>query len=278
MLASLVTAVFLSQWVWAPLYSQALGTLAKDGAADPQLYFGLARAVAINSLAACLVSFLAALAKWHGPRVIDEISVWERIFTRAGSIPYLTIELNDGTVWRGIYVAQDLDSSSSTKDIAIGQPLRKKIPDSETFDKKSNATIVILNESNIKYVQAAHTQERATADLQSPEPTPAPDAPREGVFTQRGMAYVRALGVFMLVVIVSGVVVSVLTMIFSQSDAPLITGKRTPYWVALVGTLAGAVAATKRQQSQPDLLVRDKLGLYGWSVLAAGSAACIVIG
>lgn len=156
--ASLVAAVLIGWWIWVPLYERTVSgdVLINDvvGIVAPKVFF----ATFLNSTVACVLAWLVAVACWHGPSTVTSMSVWTRSFSSFGRSPYLIVELLDGTIWRGKYIAHDLDIDSAVKNLSIGQPLQRRQPNEGLFHPKIGTTFVLLKEDSIKTVQVLYPE------------------------------------------------------------------------------------------------------------------------
>ncbi|KAE8765352.1 DUF6338 family protein [Georgenia thermotolerans] len=153
-------AALLMAWVWLPLYRSAIedGSGALNSPASAVPYIG---AVVATSMLACALTYAVAAFKWTGKPPISEGRVWSQAFVDwrppAAGPPYLTVELLDGTVWRGQLLGFDSDPEDDQRSLAVGRPLRRKRPGDEDFEEKDDEwRAVILPESQIKSIQVVY--------------------------------------------------------------------------------------------------------------------------
>lgn len=113
------------------------------------------------------------MVMWRWPRKgpISGIRVWHRVLVTSkppeSDNPYLTIELLDGTVWKGRLRSFDSDPEDAHRGVALGQPLRRKRPGQDFQAIHKDCEFLVLAESQIKSLQVAYP-------------------PRVGLLTQKG--------------------------------------------------------------------------------------------
>ncbi|GAA3686683.1 hypothetical protein GCM10022203_21240 [Micrococcus yunnanensis] len=72
-------------------------------------------------------------------------------------MPYLIVEMDDGTIWRGALMAFDSDPEDSQRSIALGHPLQRKRVGEEEFSYRSKRwSVLVLPEGQIKSIQVAY--------------------------------------------------------------------------------------------------------------------------
>lgn len=160
---------------WIPLY-QALD----DGEGDPLSslqtsvpFFGAAFATCGT---ACGLVLIAAAWRWRNREApISQVRVWHRAFVSwkppENDKPYLTVELKNGTVWRGSLLAFDSDPEDDQRTIALGTPLFRRRPlpyERVAFTTRGSKDrnifkpvvgqyeVVILAEGDIRSIQVAY--------------------------------------------------------------------------------------------------------------------------
>jgi len=126
-------------------------------------------AVATAALA-CGYAILASIIRWPGKPPIHGARVWHRAFVEWRHLPspdgnqgqptspHLIVELQDGTVWRGAYGADDSDPEDDHRNLALTRPLSRKRPNETGFTTKT-AGAVLLPEREIRSVQVVYLRE-----------------------------------------------------------------------------------------------------------------------
>lgn len=162
LVATGIAAVLLLPAVWLPLYRRA-------SSAGPRLFDSATSAlpylagVAATSVLACALALAGAYARWPKKPPINPGRQWNHVFVtmrpKGAAPPYLTVELLDGTVWRGELVSFDTDPEDDQRGISLGPPLRRKRPEADRFEVNSAPgvwRVVILAETQIKSIQAQY--------------------------------------------------------------------------------------------------------------------------
>jgi hypothetical protein len=170
LLATATSAILLLQSVWMPLYKSTLRS-PTDPFSSPHLVVSYGVSVILTSALACLLTLIVAMLRWPKKGPIRGIRVWHRVFVASRppetDIPYLTIELLDGTIWKGRLRSFDSDPEDSQRALALGQPLRRKRPNQE-FEIISQACgFVVLAESQIKSIQVAYPRSKEDIALRT---------------------------------------------------------------------------------------------------------------
>lgn len=165
-LASLVATALAAVsllWMWIPGYTAIVARSTTD--MDAQVRFvGMA---VVTAVLACGYVILASTLRWPGEPPIDGARVWHRAFVEWRNLPtpdgsrhvptspHLIVELQDGTVWKGLYGANDSDPEDDHRNLALQQPLSRKRPDETGFTRKG-AGAVVLSEREIRSVQVEY--------------------------------------------------------------------------------------------------------------------------
>ena len=72
-------------------------------------------------------------------------------------MPYLIVEMDDGTIWRGALMAFDSDPEDSQRSIALGHPLQRKRAGEEKFSERPKQwSVLVIPEGQIKSIQVAY--------------------------------------------------------------------------------------------------------------------------
>lgn len=168
-LVSLVATVLAGLallWMWLPA-SRALSPSDTPTVDDQVTLVGM---VLITATLACGLVTLLAYIRWRGDAQISTGRVWHRAFVewrqfpssshQRGQVtrpPLLTVELQDGTVWKGEYGAADSDPEDGNRTLALQAPLSRRRPDEERFSVKDTAGVVLLPEREIRSVQVTYS-------------------------------------------------------------------------------------------------------------------------
>lgn len=158
-LATTLSALLLLGPLWLPLYYDYIKD-PNDFILTPDFSVSFGTTLLFNSLIACAISFLFAFFKWPQKSQIQGIRVWHRIFVKdkpkACEKPYLIVELVDGTIWRGLLMSFDSAPEDTQRDLALGQPLKRKRPEEKTFKEIADSQrYVVLAESQVRSMQVA---------------------------------------------------------------------------------------------------------------------------
>lgn len=159
-LASLVAtgaAAALLGWVWLPLYRALPGDGTPDTPASLLPYVGASVA---TSMLACGLTLLTAAIRWPGRAPISPGGVWTKVFVELRpddtADPYLTVELLDGTVWRGTLSTFDSDPEDDQRSLAISSPLKRRRSGADRFERVDGWRVVVLPESQITSIQVQY--------------------------------------------------------------------------------------------------------------------------
>lgn len=162
-LVATALAVITLLWMWLPGYRAAATQPTPNMDAQVQLV-GMVMATAAL---ACGYVILASIIRWPGEPPIAGNRVWHRAFVEWRNLPspdgkrgrptspYLIVELQDGTVWKGAYGADDSDPEDDHRNLALQQPLSRKRPGENGFTTKA-AGAVVLPEREIRSVQVEY--------------------------------------------------------------------------------------------------------------------------
>lgn len=167
LIATTLAAISLL-WMWLPGYTNVITQSTQNIEAQVQL---VGMAVATAALA-CGYAILASIIRWPGQPPIDGARVWHRAFVEWRHLPspdgkrvqptspHLIVELQDGTVWKGAYGADDSDPEDDHRNLALKHPLSRKRPGETGFTEKT-AGAVVLPEREIRSVQVLYLGEPA---------------------------------------------------------------------------------------------------------------------
>lgn len=154
-------------WMWIPGYATVMEQPSLRAGAQVSV-FGM---VAATAALACGYVLLVSVLRWPDAPSIDGARVWHRAFVEwrylpgpdgqqeAPSSPVLTVELHDGTVWKGVYGAADSDPEDSLRNLALRHPVSRKRPDENGFVSK-RAGAVLLPERDIRSIQVTYSRTR----------------------------------------------------------------------------------------------------------------------
>lgn len=172
LVATTIAGAVLLLPLWIPLYQGLKPGDDPLSALNTSIPF-IGAALATCATACGLVLIVAAF-RWPNRKApIAKVRVWHRAFVewnpKKSQPPYLTVELKDGTVWRGSLIAFDGDPEDDQRTIALGAPLaRRRPPDPRTvFYRKAKSNknpftllppdkVVILAEGQIQSVQVTY--------------------------------------------------------------------------------------------------------------------------
>src|SRR5690606_28974542 len=133
-LAATAVAFGLLAWVWWSIYDAVEHSLGVGFQVR-----AMAAAVATSGLACGLVLIVVAV-RWPAstsPTPIQPGRAWYQVMVKQrpkDASTYLSVELVDGSAWRGTYMSQDVDPEDGDRNLVIGPPglARRKASDPTT--------------------------------------------------------------------------------------------------------------------------------------------------
>lgn len=164
LLATTAASLVLAFPVWLPLYRYA-GSISADTPNPATTLLPYLAGVVATSAVACGLVLITTARIWPGKPSINEGRAWNQVLVEArpddAGPPFLTVELLDGTVWRGTLATFDSDPEDANRNLALISPLRRKRPDEENFEKKDGggSRLVLLPEVQIKSIQVEFHKE-----------------------------------------------------------------------------------------------------------------------
>lgn len=117
------------------------------------------------SIIGCLGALIVARLRWRGESShFSHGDTWYQGMVRlAPTIPYLTVELDDATVWRGSFLGFDSAPATDRRNLALRTPISRRKPDANSFTNRPTTQVVLLPENQIRSIQVHY-----------PEPEPEP--------------------------------------------------------------------------------------------------------
>lgn len=175
LVATSIAGAVMLPLAWIPLY-QSLDEGAGDPSSSLQTSVPFFAAALATSSTACGLVLIAAALRWRNREApISQVRVWHRAFVSwkppENAKPYLSVELKNGTVWRGSLLAFDSDPEDDQRTIALGPPLfrRRPVPHEHAAFSTPDSTdsnifkpvvgqyeVVILAEGDIRSIQVAY--------------------------------------------------------------------------------------------------------------------------
>jgi hypothetical protein len=184
LLATTAASLVLLFPVWLPLYRYAdsinLGTSNLTSSVLPYL-----AGVVATSAVACGLVLIVTTFVWPGKPPISEGRAWNQAFVESkpkdAGPPFLTVELVDGTIWRGTLATFDSDPEDANRNLTLASPLRRKRP-GEVFKNKDGggSRLVLLPEVQIESIQVEYYKSTAAGAIEpETKTTSAPEASLE---------------------------------------------------------------------------------------------------
>ncbi|MEU4364367.1 DUF6338 family protein [Promicromonospora sp. NPDC023987] len=191
LLATTAASLVLLFPVWLPLFRHAdsisLGTPNSMASVLPYL-----AGVVATSATACGLVLIVTAHIWPEKPPISEGRVWSQAFVESkpddADSPFLTVELLDGTIWRGELATFDADPEDANRNLALTSPLRRKRPGEQFKNKDGRGSrLVLLPEVQVKSIQVEYHKATAAGAIES-EKKPHPILRRLRVAARRDNA------------------------------------------------------------------------------------------
>lgn len=119
----------------------------------------------LTSASACGAALLFAYFKWRkSDAPISAGSVWHDAFKEwvpRGDVPYLTVEMLNGTVWRGRLASFDQDPEDDQRTLALAGPLKRKKPTAprhQLFFKPAQKPAFVDQDASDRFVLLSELQ------------------------------------------------------------------------------------------------------------------------
>lgn len=142
-------------WCWIPVVADLDSGTALS-------VWNLLCTTALTSCVACVLVCSLAVWLWRGrifKRHIVDGSVWHMSLVSnrpqgaESERPLLTVELTDGTVWRGFYQSHDVGPEDADPALSLTEPLARKKPGVDEFMPKDDIAVVVLPKREIRSTQ-----------------------------------------------------------------------------------------------------------------------------
>ncbi len=114
--------------------------------------------VLVTVVISCGAVYASSFWRWRRvPASFETGDIWVKtLVALAPTTPFLMVELEDGTVWRGRLWGFDSDPGDDHRFLSLATPLSRKRASSERFTPRTDQAAVLLPESRIVSIQVRY--------------------------------------------------------------------------------------------------------------------------